>query len=61
MSRVPNLLSVLSEAARPGDLGPVHFRGSLSFEEIYNPKALRTHILRLLGPKTILHKAFGLF
>ena len=26
-----------------------------------NPKALRTHILRLLGPKTILQKAFGLF
>ena len=26
-----------------------------------NPKALRTHIWRLLGPKTILYKAFGLF
>ena len=25
------------------------------------PKALRTHILRLLGPKTILYKASGLF
>ena len=25
------------------------------------PKALRTHILRLLGPKTILYKAFGPF
>ena len=25
------------------------------------PKALRTHILWLLGPKTILCKAFGLF
>ena len=25
------------------------------------PRALRTHILRLLGPKTILYKAFGLF
>ena len=25
------------------------------------PRNLRTHILRLLGPKTILHKAFGLF
>ena len=25
------------------------------------PKALRTHILRLLGPKTIPYKAFGLF
>ena len=28
---------------------------------LYNPKALRTHILRLLGPKTILYKAFGPF
>ena len=26
-----------------------------------NPMALRTHILRLLGPKTMLYKAFGLF
>ena len=26
-----------------------------------NPRDLRTHILRLLGPKTILHKALGLF
>ena len=26
-----------------------------------NPRDLRTHILRLLGPKAILHKAFGLF
>ena len=26
-----------------------------------NPKALRTHILRFLGPKTILYMAFGLF
>ena len=26
-----------------------------------NPRHLRTHILRLLGPKTILYKAFGLF
>ena len=25
------------------------------------PRDLRTHILRLLGPKTILYKAFGLF
>ena len=25
------------------------------------PEALRTHILRLLGPKTVLEKAFGLF
>ena len=25
-----------------------------------NPKALRTHSLRLLGLKTILYKAFGL-
>ena len=27
----------------------------------FNPKALRTHNSRLLGPKTILYKAFGLF
>ena len=26
-----------------------------------NPRNLRTHIFRLLGPKTILYKAFGLF
>ena len=25
------------------------------------PRALRTHILRLLGPKTILYKALNLF
>ena len=25
------------------------------------PRNLRTHILRLLGPKTMLYKAFGLF
>ena len=28
---------------------------------IYIPRNLRTHILRLLGPKTILYKALGLF
>ena len=28
---------------------------------VYTPRDLRTHILRLLGPKTILYKAFGLF
>ena len=28
---------------------------------VYNPKALRTQNIRLLGPKTILYKAFGLF
>ena len=27
----------------------------------FNPRNLRTHILRLLVPKTILYKAFGLF
>ena len=26
-----------------------------------NPKALRPHVLRFLGPKTMLCKAFGLF
>ena len=35
--------------------------GGSSNSPLYNPKALRTHILRLLGPKTILFKAFGLF
>ena len=29
-------------------------------DDVY-PKALRTHMLRLLGPKTILHEAFELF
>ena len=38
--------------------------------KVYNPRTLRTqgaaqkkrtHILRLLGPKAILYKAFGLF
>ena len=33
--------------------GPL--KGSIGFRD------LRTHILRLLGPKTILYKAFGLF
>ena len=28
---------------------------------IPNPMALRTHVLRLLGPKTRLYRAFGLF
>ena len=28
---------------------------------IANPKALRTHMLRLLGLKTILYKVFGPF
>ena len=30
-------------------------------ESISSPRDLRTHILRLWGPKTILYKAFGLF
>ena len=29
--------------------------------EASNPRNLRTHILRLLGPKTIVYKALGLF
>ena len=33
---------------------------SISAVQNHSPKALRTHILRLLGPKTILCKAFGL-
>ena len=32
--------------------GPL--KGSIGF------RAVRTHVLRLLGPKTILYKAFGL-
>ena len=28
---------------------------------VYNPRDLRTHVLRFWGPKTILYKAFGLF
>ena len=32
--------------------------GSVGF--IVYPKALRTHNMRLLGPKTVLYKAFGL-
>ena len=31
------------------------------FVVVYNPKALRTHNTRILGPKTILYKAFELF
>ena len=43
-----------------GGLGPVST--ALFFVLLNpNPKALRTHILGLLGPKTILYKAFGLF
>ena len=34
---------------------------SACFQWFCNTKALRTHILRILGPKTILYKAFGLF
>ena len=32
---------------------------SLGFGVNLNPKALRTYILKLLGSKTILYKAFG--
>ena len=39
----------------------VHLRVLVLETIITNPKALRTHILRLLGPKTILYEAFGLF
>ena len=31
------------------------------FKVVLYPKALRTHILMLLGPKTIVYKAVGLF
>ena len=40
-----------------GPLGLLLYGGSNSSV----PKNLRTHILRLLGPKTMLYKAFGLF
>ena len=33
----------------------------LGYNDNDDPKALRTHILRLLGLKTILHRAFGPF
>ena len=33
----------------------------LTSPRLSNPKALRTHVLRLLGPKTILHEAVGRF
>ena len=36
-------------------LGPIPCFRALSSEFIAYPKALRTHILRLLGLKTILH------
>ena len=29
--------------------------------KVYFPRDLRTHFLRLLGPKTMLYKAFGRF
>ena len=32
-----------------------------SLKRPHNPKALRPHISRLLGPKTMLYEAFGLF
>ena len=32
--------------------------GAINSEESYIPYPKRTHILRLLGPKTLLHKAF---
>ena len=36
-------------------------RGEAKEASRENSKALRTHIYRLLGPKTIQYKAFGLF
>ena len=39
------------------DLGLMFLFGAL----VHYPYAPRTHMLRLLGPKTLLCKAFGLF
>ena len=44
---------------RPGPLSEVSPRGRHQYAPF--PKTPRTHLLRLLGPKTILHMAFGLF
>ena len=33
----------------------------MAVQDVGYPKALRTHNIRILGPKTILYKAFGLF
>ena len=44
------------EAVAAGDLALPS-----GFNSYPNPKALRTSILRLLSPKTILYRAFGLF
>ena len=41
-----------------GELGVPHIP---HYHPKPNPKARRTHRLRLLGPTTILYKAFGLF
>ena len=44
-------------------LGARGFRGPGGYRACTakTPRNLRTQILRLLGPKTILYKAFGLF
>ena len=49
-------VQVLSIPEVSGALGHTPNASKVSF-----PRDLRTHILRLLGPKTILYKAFGLF
>ena len=38
-------------------LSGFYYRGG-SFWSSLNPRDLRTHILRLLGPKTVLYQAF---
>ena len=42
-------------------VNPLQDPRSVSGAGLSYPWDLRTHILRLLGPKTILYKAFGLF
>ena len=41
--------------------GKLFLRYSQKARCVHYPKALRTYILRQLGPKTILYEAFGLF
>ena len=49
----------LAHVAKVNAKAPLANLLGVDFASVY-PKAPRTHILRLLGPKTILYKAFGL-
>ena len=40
-------------------MAEVHEMRLASVADCFGPKALRAHILRLLGPKTLLYRAFG--